>query len=82
MIESVTEVQLSRAWVLTTQHSASSYGKPVLVHKRTNKAFGPLDVLRMDGLPYCPAWQGVKSLAEDRGLSAGQRIFVDKFLNF
>jgi len=36
----------------------------------------------MDGLPYCPAWQGVKSLAEDRGLSAGQRIFVDKFLNF
>jgi hypothetical protein len=36
---------LSAKWELTTEHSASSYGRPVLVNRKTREAYGPGDLL-------------------------------------
>lgn len=32
--------RLQREWILTTEHSASSYGRHVLVHEPTGQAYG------------------------------------------
>ncbi len=44
-------VELTQSWVLSDEHSASSYGQPVLVHRPTGDAFGPGDIVQ----PY-PSW--------------------------
>ena len=34
---------------LTMDHAASSYGQPVLVDRETSEAYGPADLLEIDG---------------------------------
>jgi hypothetical protein len=38
-------VKLSPEWVLTTDHSASSYGRPVLVNEANGNVYGPGDLV-------------------------------------
>jgi hypothetical protein len=44
-------VVLSPTWVLTDEHRASIYDKPVLMDRGTNEVYGPGDIVR----PY-PSW--------------------------
>lgn len=46
------ELEIMPGYALTTDHSASSYGLPVLVKKDTGEAFGPNDILQ-----WFPSWQ-------------------------
>jgi hypothetical protein len=56
---------LSARWELTTEHSASSYGRPVLVNRKTREAYGPGDLLNPS-----PAKGYVAAAAFARDLSA------------
>ena len=40
------KAQLTPSFELTTDHPASHYGIPVLLHRQTGEAFGPADVLK------------------------------------
>jgi hypothetical protein len=51
------KVQLTPSYILTTEHSASSYGQPVLVERDYDTAYGPADIFE----PYS-SW-GLKSAA-------------------
>lgn len=63
---------LSAKWELTTEHSASSYGRPVLVNRKTREAFGPGDLLKPSpSKDYTPA------AAFARALSAKAIVDVD-----
>ncbi len=41
------DAQLSPSLKLTTEHAASSYGKPVLVRSDSGDAFGPADLINV-----------------------------------
>ena len=41
--------QAMERFELTTEHSASSYGKAVLVDRETGEAYGPADLLEVEG---------------------------------
>ncbi len=47
----MSDTQLAPSYRLTTEHPASSYGQPVLVHGPTGTAYGPGDVFEV-----YPAW--------------------------
>jgi hypothetical protein len=74
-------IQLSPSWILTTVHSASSYGRPVLVNKHTSKAFGPGDVVRaFPSWALMPARQAVLRMAnQNPGLSPSERKRIEAF---
>lgn len=41
------QIQLTPSWVLTTDHSSSSYGSAVLVNRHNDEqAYGPADVVK------------------------------------
>lgn len=35
---------LTPSYILTTEHAASSYGVPVLLHRQTGRVYGPADI--------------------------------------
>lgn len=68
------------SWELTTEHSASSYGQPVLVNRSTGDAFGPGDIVK----PY-PSWgfmtaaDAVQRMLKMRPTQKGA-VAVERFL--
>ena len=76
------EIVLKPSWILTTDHSASSYGQPVLVNRGTGEAFGPGDVLEAyPSWGWLPARDAVKRMLKTVELSEDQKGFVEKFFN-
>ena len=57
------DVLLTPSWVLTTNHSASSYGQPVLVNRSTEEAYWPGDIVAPGGRDHQPARMFVQRLA-------------------
>lgn len=73
--------QLTPSLVLTTDHSASSYGKPVLIHNPSitpETVFGPADVFEYAGQIW-PAAKHVERFAalhkDDEDLQSAARSF-------
>jgi hypothetical protein len=58
------DVLLTPSWVLTTNHSASSYGQPVLVDRSTGEAYWPGDMVAPAGRDPQPATMFVHRLGE------------------
>jgi len=57
-------LRLSGNWELSTEHQASTDGRPVLVRRGTREAYGPDDVLQMfPSYGLLPARQAVARLA-------------------
>jgi hypothetical protein len=77
------KVTLTPSFELTTEHSASSYGQPVLVNRGSGEAYGPGDVFQpYPSWPYLPASKAVERMARTKKLTYDERAFVDKFVNF
>jgi hypothetical protein len=73
-------VQLTPSWQLTDEHSASSYGQPVLVHSSTGDAFGPSDfIMCYPNWPFQPAAEAVRRLGNLGTRSDEERAFIGKF---
>ena len=71
---------LAPSFVLTTEHAASSYGQPVLVHRQTGTAYGPGDVLEAyPSFGLLPAKQVVARLAKGASLDAEGQAAVAQF---
>jgi hypothetical protein len=75
-------VQLTPSWCLTTEHSACSYGKPVLVKRQDQSvAYGPRDIYDvppgMGGMQ--PAALFVRRFGQH--LQGEQREMVNAFLS-
>lgn len=71
---------LSPSWELSTDHAASSYGQPVLVHRATGEAYGPGDIVA----PYpsygpMVAADAVRRMAKTAHLDADGRALVERF---
>jgi hypothetical protein len=80
---SVSKVTLSPSFELTTEHSSSSYGQPVLVHRADRQAYGPGDVFQpYPSWPSLPASQAVARMARTKKLTDKERAFVTRFVNF
>lgn len=62
-------------WRLTTNHSSSSYGQPVIVNPQ-GKAFGPTDIIRLDDVRTVPEaaeeWHKVTEPTLKRHLAGGR----------
>lgn len=68
-------INLSPSWDLTTEHSASSYGQPVLVNRGTNEAYGKGDILEAyPSWGYMPASAVVERLAKIKDLTDNEAI--------
>ena len=71
---------LTQTWVLSDEHSASSYGKPVLVERDTGEAYGPRDILE----PY-PSWgvipgrAAVQRMNKRKPFTEDEQAFIDRF---
>ena len=64
----MTALRLAPSWALTTDHAASSYGRPVLLHQPDGTAYGPNDLVRcFPSWPWQPARLAVLRLARARG---------------
>ena len=75
------KIQLSPSWVLTTDHSASSYNQPVLVNRADGEAYGPGDLIQAyDSWEILPASAVVLRLAEAREWDEDEKEFVWSFL--
>jgi len=77
------KIQLTPSFELSNEHAASSYGQPVLLHRATNEAFGPGDILS----PYpswglMPASKAVERMARTKKLTYDEQQFVKKFTDF
>jgi len=73
------KIKLGKLWELTDERSASSYGMPVLVDTGTREAYGPEDVVNIDG-DFLPAVRVVdRFLAISKELSAEEVVFIRKF---
>jgi len=72
---------LPPVWELTDEHSASSYGIPVLVRRSDGQAFGPGDLVTVSPLldPE-PAWQAIERLAAGLDLDEEEERFVRIFV--
>lgn len=76
------KIILTDTWELNDEHSASSYGQPVLVNRKTGEAFGPGDMVR----PH-PSWGFLTAAAaairmaarRRKRLSDGEKEFVLRF---
>lgn len=72
---------LSETWELSTDHAASSYGQPVLVHRPTGEAYGPGDILKpYPSYSYMPASEAVRRLAKTARLEANAQPLVARFV--
>jgi hypothetical protein len=68
-------VNLAPSWDLTTDHSASSYGQPVLVNRGTNEAYGKGDILEAyPSWGYMSAAAVVERLAKIKGLLSDELV--------
>jgi hypothetical protein len=75
------KISLTPSWELTTEHSASSCGQPVLVKRASGEAFGPGDVLQpYASWGYMPANGAVARMAKTAKLTDEQRAFVNRFI--
>lgn len=73
--------RLAPSWVLTTEHAASSYGWPVLVHVATDEPFGPREVVRLyPSFGWLPAYQAVARITAHRALEGEAQELVDRFV--
>jgi len=50
---------MSKEYILTTEHAASSYGQPVLVNTETGQAYGEGDILP-DGTPAATKYEELR----------------------
>jgi len=76
-------VQLTPSWILTDEHSASSYGQPVLVGMATGEAYGPGDIIRAyPSWSFAPASMAVERMTKTTRLAEDEGFFVDRFINF
>ena len=69
-------------WVLTTNHSASNYDKPMLIHPGTGQAYGPGD--NLEAYPdwgYLTAREVVKRMIETSNLKDEELSLVNKFIS-
>jgi len=74
------KARLDRNWELSTDHAASSYGQPVLVHRATGEAYGPGDIVRLDpSHGYALAADAVRRLAKTARLDAEGQALVARF---
>jgi hypothetical protein len=72
---------LSPSWELSTEHAASSYGLPVLVHRTTGETYGPADIVKPDpSSSYVLAVVAVWRLARTADLDADGRALVARFV--
>jgi hypothetical protein len=74
------KVRFTPSWELTDERAESSYGQPVLVERRTGKAFGPGDLLE----PYAhwgleSAAVHVTRMSSMKKLSSEDLEFVGRF---
>ena len=75
------QITLAPSWILTTDHAASSYGQPVLVHRSTGEAYGPGDILvPYPSWGYMPAGAAVARFAKRKHLDADGAALVEKFV--
>jgi hypothetical protein len=71
---------LSPSWELSTDHSASSYGRPVLVKRATGEAFGLGDIVKLNpSYGYMTAGDAVRRLAGTKKLDAEGLDLVARF---
>ena len=75
------KINLSPFWELSTEHAASSDGRPVLVNKTTGEAFGPGDTMK----PYLSygfmsAREAVRRLARTQSLDEEELALVGQFI--
>lgn len=75
------EVERYLSWKLSTDHTASRNGMPVLIHCRTAQVFGPSDIVQAyPSFSWKPAWDAVNRLAKIARLDEeGQRL-VSRFI--
>ena len=74
------KMNLNDSWVLTNEHSASSYGKPVLVELETGQAYGPRDILQVNpGGGFVPGYIAVKGMTEGSVFTEEEQAFLDRF---
>jgi hypothetical protein len=74
-------VKLSPEWVLTTDHSASSYGRPILVNEDDETAYGPADfVACYPASGFMMARYFVEKLALKIKLTEKQAQLVARFI--
>lgn len=80
----ISKVTLTPSFELTTEHSASSYGQPVLVNRQSGEAFGPADILKAyPSWGFTPASMAVERMTRSNStLSDEERAFVKSFVNF
>lgn len=76
------QVQLTPSWLLTDEHSSSSYGQPVLVNKHSpDKTFGPGDFVRCyPNWPFQPAGIAVARLGTLGNRTTAEIAFIGKFI--
>ena len=77
------QVQLTPSYILTTDHSASSYGQPVLVDRGYDTAYGPGDIVELySGWGLKPAALQVQRIFHwrQRQLSQDECTFVECFI--
>ena len=75
------KLHLNDEWKLTDEHSASSYGKPVLVELETGQACGPGDILQINPSGgHVPGYIAVRGMTEDKAFSADEITFIDRFI--
>jgi len=73
-------VKLSPSWTLTTEHAASSYGQPVLVHRTDGVAYGPGDIVKpYPSYGYMTAAAAVARLAKTARLDDEGKALVGRF---
>ncbi len=74
------KIALTPSYVLTDEHSASSYGIPVLVHRQTEEAFGPADIVACyPSWGFMPAKEAVERLSRMTKLTYDEQQAVDRF---
>lgn len=74
------KANLTGTWELTTEHSASSYGQPVLVNRTTGDAYGPADVVKAyPSWGYLPAAAAVERMMKTAKLDAEGKAAAAKF---
>lgn len=72
---------LAPSWELSTEHAASSYGQPVLVHRATGEAYGPGDILTAyPSYGPRPAAAVVRRLARTATLDNEGLALVERFV--
>jgi hypothetical protein len=68
------------SWKLSTDHSQSSYGIPVLVHQGGGDAFGPDDIVQLfPSYGPLPAKTAVARLARTKQFSPAEQKLIDRF---